>query len=515
MFKKENIVISIGDDGAILTRFNAGKLVKRAFAPSSYSSEFKEFVKDFETIPVTILLDSVDQNYVFSSLPSTISKSNQLKIIKRKLQNEFDQNDLNSFINQGKEDPKGKKGVKYVFISVRKASPLSDWLEAIQELANPFSGIYLLPLEGQNLLTDFTKKGKKVRRNNEEIEKWQIIISHNRVGGFRQVVYKNGKIIFTRISQNPGLQSPDAIATNITQESANTLEYIRRIGYTDQPLEFYVIALKDAHKFIEIPGINSKNITCFSPYELSEILALKDAALETDKFADVVIASHFINSKKKILRLTTDEAKKSQSLLMAEKATTAILFLLMLILPIITLTQLYSGYQSSSKISDLETKKRSLSTKLSTIKDFETEYGKKPDFVVDLVKTNKNIQLQEDKISEFITKYNNFDVYTKELLDFNFSRDKNNGKVTIIIDVVFENANLDNIKELLSKMAEYQNKIKEEFENYNITVEGIPEEKDLSNRILLDSKSPAKASRNTRSDNWNKGIAVKVTFITK
>ncbi len=510
---KENIVISVGDDGAIITRFKSGKLVKRAFTNSPFSSEFKDFVKGSEEASIYLLLDNVDQNYIFSSLPSSVSNKNQLKIVKRKLQNEFDKNDLNAYLNLGKEEPTGKKGIRYVFLSVRNANPLSDWLEAIYELPNPFSGIYLLPIESE----DFTSKLFKLNNPNigkkDEVERWQVLIAHNRVGGFRQVVYKNGRIIFTRISQSPSLQSPDAIGSNITQESSNTLEYIRRIGYTDQPISVYIITTKDAFQFVEVAGISTRDIFFYTPFDVAQKLSLKESAQETDKFADVVLAASFINSKK-ILKLSTDEAKKSESFSIINKISSIIFYLLFAVLPILSIYSLYEGFSSSSQVSKLNQDKANLNNSITILKDFQKEYGINPILVNESVKTQELLSQSNSSISSFLTKYKKIDVFSKTVGSIDYEKDPITGKLTITIRTLFDEPNIDNVNEVIFKMSEFEKVIKQEFSEYQVTITGIPLEKELSALVLEKAKNERKEKIfiDTSKPLWTLGIAVEAKF---
>jgi len=59
---------------------------------------------------------------------------------------------------------------------------------------------------------------------------WQIFICHNKVGGFRQVAFKNDKILFTRLISSAIGESPDFVVGNIEQEVQNSFEYLKRLS---------------------------------------------------------------------------------------------------------------------------------------------------------------------------------------------------------------------------------------------------------------------------------------------
>lgn len=511
---KNSIVISLGDDGAILTRFSSGKLIKRAFSSSAYSSEFNAFIKEAPDDIIYLLLDTVDQNYIFSNLPSSVNSKNQLKIVKRKLQNEFDQNDLNSYMNLGKDDSAAKKDIRYLFISVRMASPLTEWLEVIHDLPNKFGGIYLLPIESTEIVNKLDKLLQTTpAKKGEVVEKWHVLISHNRVGGFRQIVFKNGKIIFTRISQNTGLQSPDAIGVNITQEASNTLEYIRRIGFTDQNISVYVVAAKDSFQFIEIPTVSQKNVHYFSPLDLAQKLALKDAAQDTDKFADVVIASNFITSKKRTLKISTQEARESEKFIIIEKLSIFISFLLFLLLPIFTAYSLYEAFSGSSDRENMNRERNTLAASISSIQDFEKEFGIEPRLVNNIVKADDQFSQSKKFLLETINKISKIDVFSNGTKEYIFDRDLNSGKFSFVSSFKFDDPTIDNVNDIIYKTTEFEKAIKEQFVDYQVTITGIPDEKSLSQIILektkLNEQALGKGKDDEKEDSGN-GILVEV-----
>jgi hypothetical protein len=343
---KRSMVISLGDDGAIIGCYSNNSLVKRLFVANHQSTDFADLAKQYADATVYILLDIIDQNYVFSSIPS-VGKSSVKKIIKRKFENEFDKNDLNAHMFLGKEVAANKTSLKYLFVSIRNSSPFKEWLDTIAALPNKFGGVYLVPVEAE----DFIAKIRKATHGERKIEadEWEVFVSYNRVGGFRQVVLRSGKLIFTRISQSMSLQTPDAVGTSIGQETANTLEYIRRIGFYDQKISIYIISSLESANFIDIPGVKEKDIYHYSPFLLSQKLKLEQSAMESDKFGDVLFATNFVYNKNKILRIATPAISKIQNLHFASQAFFMACIALMAFLLVGSVYLLISGFSRKNK----------------------------------------------------------------------------------------------------------------------------------------------------------------------
>ena len=197
--EKRKFILTIGDEGTILVVTDGKNMLKRMFINSPASTEFKDVLAEYPKAPIYILVDVVDQAYIQHTLPP-VSSLNIGKLVNRKLAKDFDASDLKAAIPLGREKS-GRKDWNFLFVSVRNIPPFSDWVDVISNVPNKFGGIYLLPLEAMNYLKVLQKH---YIDKNTQPSGWQIIVSHNRVGGFRQIVFRNNKIVFTRIAQPIG-----------------------------------------------------------------------------------------------------------------------------------------------------------------------------------------------------------------------------------------------------------------------------------------------------------------------
>ena len=473
---KNNIIVSVGDDGAIVTCFSSGKLVNRIFVSSPFSSDFTELVNQYKKFPITMILDSIDQNYVYSNLPAVGSK-NVSKIIKRKIENEFDPNDINTYICQGKEEGSVRKDLKYVFISIRNASPLTDWVEVLQEVENPFKGFYLYPVEAQNFIEKIRKTGGEKNKPVEDSQ-WEILISYNRVGGIRQVVLKDKKLIFTRISQATGLQTPDSIGVNISQEAANTMEYIRRIGYTDQTINVYLISSKESFEHIDIVGIDEENIYKYSPFEISERLKLKKAALENDKFGDVIFAASFVNSKK-MLKLNTGVLNNLTNFNLANNAAKYSGFIIATGVILFSLFLFYKGFSLSSKIDDFKMKTSRVKSNLSQLEDFEKKFGIDESNIIQSMDIYEELHDKDQFIFDIIKTYNDADEYSTKITDYRFT---NTGrrKFNFTVSLSFDLSGLGSYGDLLFITNQYKDALEKAFPDFDIKYNNMPSEDDIN-----------------------------------
>jgi hypothetical protein len=361
MAKKKKFVIMAGDDGAVLVLINEGKVEKRLFTKSASLSDRREFnsvLLKYPDVPVRLTIDIMEQSYTKQSLPAVSSLAIS-KLVKKRLDRDFAASDLKGAVLLGR-DSEGRKDWIYLFASCPLTSNISEWIDYLMTLPNRFEGIYMLPLEMENLVRSINKKLLKPK---EEAPLWQFLVTSNKTGGYRQIVLYKNKVIFTRLIRTGKDTIVEIVAGNIEQEILNTIDYIRRLGFSDDD-EISVTAVlpKDIKKSMEEVKVGGKEISIYTPFELANVLELKDVASEDDKFSDVVLAANMINVKP-ILTLDNPQMKSINSLLVFSKVVNTLTFILIPGLSIYAGYLAYSIISSGSDIKELESKKINIEKK--------------------------------------------------------------------------------------------------------------------------------------------------------
>ncbi len=298
----KRFILIIGDEGAILVFMQGAKVVRRLFAPSAHASHSQAMVEIMASNPgvnITVLADVLDQQYVQQTFPP-VSSMTVGGLVKRRLERDFQSEDLKGSIQIGR-DKTGRREWKYLLIALAKTPLMAEWIDLVSELPNPMVGIYLVPVEATNYIAMLNR-----RITTEASRPWQLLISHNKVSGFRQVVVHDGRLVFTRVSQAIDDAIPAVIAGNIEQEIINTVEYLKRLGFSDSnELDATVIVSQDVIESLDLKRFSFGRATALSPVRVSEMLALEQAALTADRFGDVVMAAAFGVAKKRSLRFST------------------------------------------------------------------------------------------------------------------------------------------------------------------------------------------------------------------
>lgn len=308
--KGAKFVLFVGDEGAILT-FILGRTVQsRQFVPDAGPPSLKELKQTLlrhPDAPLFLVVDNMDQTYMQQTLPP-VSALSINKLVKRRLERDFADTEIKGAMLIGREK-KGRKDWNYMMVAVEKSPQLAVWLDFIDEMPNYFRGIYLVATESEYLVKYIEHFMEP--RPDEMPAEWKFLVSHNKVGGFRQVILRNGKVIFTRLAQPIGESSTEMVAGNIEQEMQSTIEYMKRLSYTPQHgLDIYIIASSGIRDAIDSNKFPNASMYVYTPYELAQKLGIEGATQPTDQFGDVILATAIGCSRKHVLSLSTPASKR-------------------------------------------------------------------------------------------------------------------------------------------------------------------------------------------------------------
>lgn len=291
----------VGDDGAILVYIEDNVVKSRNFIAHASEENLKEFqgiLAKNSKAPIFIIIDSMDQSFIQQSLPP-ISPLGVKKLIKRRLERDLGADVIKGYVLL-ERDSAGRRDWNFLMVSLENSPNLNLWFEFIDRVDNRVSGIYLLSVEAENIIRsiDLAIGLPQRSKKNQNVSRWKFFVSHNKVGGFRQVILKDDRIIFTRLTQPVGDANAEVVAGNIEQEMASTVEYMKRLSFSPQQgLDIYIIASAEINKAMDLSRIISTNIYKFTPFEVSEILGITGAAQPSDQFGDVIMSAYIACSR--------------------------------------------------------------------------------------------------------------------------------------------------------------------------------------------------------------------------
>jgi hypothetical protein len=416
---KGYFVLFIGDDGAVLVYYQGKQVLRRLFAPTyddKMANSFLDLLGEFASDPIYVLVDVLDQAYVRHTLPP-VTALGVNKIIQRRLSRDFAASDLKGAISLGREK-NGRKDWNFLLISLSYNGKLKGWLDLFYDLPNRLMGIYLSPVESQMVIISLknalhkqkittkddnqsneggkSKKDKKItlskKTKSEQVvvPKWDILVMHNKTGGFRQVVLRDNKLVFTRMAQYDPNDKPSVMAGNVEQEIKNTIEYLKRLSFS-QGSELHIITIigEEIKNNINPNAFNATSFMLLTPHEAAILLKIEEAVLSADKYTDIFLSCAFLQYKKHCLKLMSETIKQLdklyQTIILTKIAASLVIFGLIGY----SSYSAYDGFMLSSRLND---KKNEIKTVANRLETFKQQSG---DFKVDPLKIDSLIKIND------------------------------------------------------------------------------------------------------------------------
>lgn len=410
---KENIIITIGEYGVIFTLHKKSgisqKLIIKEFNKEN-AKKINEIFNKNKHCNAYILLDTVDQSYKKKDYPNI--KKNDLKhLIQRDLKAEITQDSILDYfiLNEkiDKENPKNKKDKKWtcLFVSASISKITQQCIDFIGQTNNRLIGIYMLPIESQNLFQNLKESIKSSSKMKDKKCDIYCLITQTKVSGIRQSIFYNNQMIFTRVLDYNSLDKN--FVTKYESDLQALLEYVKRIfpEIEISELETVNILPEQAIKKIkEIKNINYDFIN-YTPHKAGLIALKKSEISENSSACDLIFSRIFFESKKHILKFSTFRVRYVEKMFYVMQfsyfanliSIIGIGILILYLLSTINIVQEKKTLEKSFKLSAIQNLNKIKSKALdgSEVIDTKTNEIIEIDKIVDFGKINERISKYE------------------------------------------------------------------------------------------------------------------------
>lgn len=485
VIESRKFYINIAEEGAVLSYARGDKLELRlTFGKSKEDRESLLDVLESDTdSPIYLIIDVVDQTYQQQNFPAVSSFSIE-GLVQKRLERDFPEDALKGgqFIEKSKM---GRQEWMYMLASCPMSPLIQEWLDFILPLPNPLAGILLLPLELGPVVNHLDKGFLKPAQR--KMDCVQIFVSANKAsGGFRQVAFKNGKIVFTRLIAFTEDKYADVVAGNIEQDLLSSIEYLKRSTLKEGSLlNIYIVVSPDIKAALEKPRVTASSIVVLTPYELSKHLKLSNTALENDQFGDVV-AAMAIGQRKPSLPLHTKITKQLYYMVIAQRWVTALFILTIPISLVFLGMEQYKTFNISGQISDTNAKLVEVNKRWEGLKN-NLKYNVEDVYkITEIVSLHKTLTGTSQSPLALIAKFNEMrgDDVLVQSIDWQVQKVPFQNRSTTIAKFNVEFRNLGNSYQVLFKNFDaFVKRLKETFSDYNV------EYTRLTEKIIFNSES--------------------------
>jgi hypothetical protein len=212
----EKLLIAVSAEGAELALWRGRRIASRAEfgADEAGQAAFREHLQSAPNAPVYLVVDAVEEDYRFETLPHAFG-SERAEMVNRKLRQHYRNTPYVSAWRQGRESGK-RRDDRYLFSALTNPEIVNAWLGAISARGLPVAGLYLLPMVA----------GALVERL--EIQAPNVLIVAQHATGLRLTFFRERQFRLSRLTRGEAGRGEHR-AQHFSEEISNTRLYLHAL----------------------------------------------------------------------------------------------------------------------------------------------------------------------------------------------------------------------------------------------------------------------------------------------
>jgi hypothetical protein len=230
----DKLLVSVSANQVSAARWQGGRLGECTVFENSEEglASFSGFLARAPMLTAHIMVDAVEEDYRFESLPHSFG-SDRAEMIARKLKQHYRNSPFCSAHIQGRDSGK-RRDDRYLFCALTNPELVNSWLQAIVERELPVAGIYLLPT-----VTAMLVEKLKLKQTN-------LLVVSVHGAGLRLSFFREQQLRISRLARIAG-GARESIK-NYAEEISNTRLYLHalRVMTLDEHLSVLIIDQNDA-----------------------------------------------------------------------------------------------------------------------------------------------------------------------------------------------------------------------------------------------------------------------------
>ncbi len=149
--RTEKLLVCVSAQQATAACWRRGRLEHMERFPRDEGglAQFREFLAPHPGTPVSVLVDAVDEDYRFETLPHCFGAERR-QMVARKLKQHYRNTPYMGARLQGREARK-RRDDRYLFCALKNPDFIDEWLRVVHGQALPLAGVYLLPMVSSGL----------------------------------------------------------------------------------------------------------------------------------------------------------------------------------------------------------------------------------------------------------------------------------------------------------------------------------------------------------------------------
>src|SRR5688572_10524348 len=213
---REKLLICVSAQQASAAFWRAGKIVQlEQFEHDDKGlADFREFLVPRHGVPVFAMVDAVEEDYRFETLPHSFG-SERAQMVARKLKQHYRNTPYIGAWLQGREGGK-RRDDRYLFSALTNPEIVGDWLRVIGGQELPLAAVYLLPMVSVGLLERL------------QVKTANLLIAAQHAGGLRLTFFRDRQFRLSRLTRGDSSKTTDPVRL-FAGEIANTRLYLHAL----------------------------------------------------------------------------------------------------------------------------------------------------------------------------------------------------------------------------------------------------------------------------------------------
>lgn len=504
MLSEKNIVVTIGNYGAVIALHSGGKIESKAFIAEfddNARTQISGICLAHKTTPIYVLLDTIDQSYKKKIYPS-VRKSDLTRIVKRDLATDGDTSSLKGYMILNKKKPSAAKQAatnrwECLFISSSDSDLINRWVDYLVELPNHLIGIYMSPVETFGLFQSLQSNIKTLSKTKSKHNELYCILLQNQVSGIRQIVFSNQGIVFTRVV-NYDFDQADFLE-KYEHDIYSTFEYLKRIFPNLVISELDIVNIF-SERVLSILGKLSNtelNFVNYTPNTAAAKIGISAAVDRDSDFCDFLISKVFSKGGK-ILRFTTPKILVLEKFFLTIKASYYLNLVLVVFIIATGVATVLSQDKIAQSVEAAETQRYTVNQELAKLKKLAFEGATisnedqivSAERVIEFGKMDEVLNLKNNTFLDYYTRLKflkedgvKIGLFFYSITNFNSKSPSTNQNCQIVFSGKLSNSTGD-IDDLFRKFDALTRSIKKTFAPDQVKYDELPRTLDFTTKYL-------------------------------
>ena len=213
---REKLLVCISAQQATAAHWRGNRIARlEQFANDGDGvSAFREFLAPHQNVPVFVMVDAVEEDYRFDTLPHSFG-AERAQMVARKLKQHYRNTPYMGAWLQGREEGK-RKDDRFLFSALTNPDIVAEWVRVIAAQELPLAALYLLPMVSAALLDKL------------QVKTPNLLVAAQHSGGLRLTFFRDRQFRLSRLTRGDGSKTTDPVRL-FAGEISNTRLYLHAL----------------------------------------------------------------------------------------------------------------------------------------------------------------------------------------------------------------------------------------------------------------------------------------------